>query len=213
MTDKEKSLRDLKQETEEDASLPLRESNLVFGEGDPNCKAMFIGEGPGYHEDKLKRPFVGRAGQLLDELILRIGWKRKDVYITNIIKRRPPENRDPLPEEIAAYAPYLTREIEIVNPPVIAALGRFAMNYFLPDAKISRDQGKAFLVGERVVVPLFHPAAALRSTGVLEELKKSFSKLPDIISGRTSVEKPFSSESVSVKPEKRTNPVKQSKLF
>lgn len=168
-------------EMESDASLPLRESNLVFGEGSPDCEAMFIGEGPGFYEDKMKRPFVGRAGQLLDKLILSVGWKREDVYITNIVKRRPPGNRDPLPEEIEAYAPYLTRQIEIINPSVIVPLGRFAMKYFLPEAKISRDQGKLFKLGERYIYPLFHPAAALRGTGTLNALTESFTKLPDVL--------------------------------
>lgn len=177
--DKSEKLRKLEEEMENDASLPLRESNLVFGEGNVNSPAMFIGEGPGFYEDRMKRPFVGRAGQLLDKLITGIGWKREDVYITNIIKRRPPGNRDPLPEEIAAYKPYLDRQLEIINPKVIVALGRFAMNYFLPTAKITRDNGKVFRWGKRCVVPLFHPAAALRGTGVLNELTEAFSKLPE----------------------------------
>lgn len=167
-----------------DRSLPLRESNLVFGEGSADCDVMFIGEAPGFHEDKLKRPFVGRAGQLLDELIRGIGWKREDVYITNIVKRRPPENRDPLPQEIEAYKPFLARQIEIINPKIIAPLGRFSMNYFLPEAKISRDQGKLFRLSGKLIFPLYHPAAALRSTQVLEELRRSFKKLPAIVAGK-----------------------------
>ncbi len=183
--DKKQALKKLEEEIAADASLPLREANLVFGEGNPDCNVLFIGEGPGFHEDRLKRPFVGRGGQLLDEMIKSIGWKREDVYITNIVKRRPPENRDPLPEEIEAYSPYLARQIEIINPPIIATLGRFAMNFFIPTAKITRDQGKLFRVKERIVVPLFHPAAALRSTEVLRQLKESFKKLPDIVAGKT----------------------------
>jgi DNA polymerase len=166
-----------------DASLPLREAKLVFGEGNPDTLVMFIGEAPGFHEDRLGRPFVGRGGKLLDECIALIGWKREEVYITNIVKRRPPENRDPLPEELAAYSPYLAKEIATVNPKVIAPLGRFAMSYFLPQAKISRDQGRVFSVEDRLVVPLYHPAAALRSTQVLNDLKESFRKLPAIVSG------------------------------
>src|SRR5258708_17888520 len=123
------------------AALPLRESNLVFGEGNINCQVMFVGEAPGVNEDRLKRPFVGRGGKLLDEMIKSLGWKREDVYITNIVKRRPPENRDPLPDEIEAYKPYLTRQIVIIDPKVIITLGRFSMNYFLPLAKITRDHG------------------------------------------------------------------------
>jgi uracil-DNA glycosylase family 4 len=180
--DKLEELGKLKEEIISDKSLPLRESNLVFGEGNHNCGVMFIGEAPGLNEDKLGRPFVGRAGKLLDVLIKSIGWKREDVYITNIVKRRPPENRDPLPEEIEAYKPYLARQIEIINPKVLATLGRFSMNYFLPSAKIMRDQGKLFrLQFGKFLVPIIHPAAALRSTKVMEALEASFKKLPSIL--------------------------------
>jgi DNA polymerase len=171
------------------ATVPWRESNLVFGEGNINCHVMFIGEAPGVNEDRLKRPFVGRGGQLLDEMIRSIGWKREDVYITNIVKRRPPENRDPLPEEIEAYKPYLTRQIAIIDPKVIVTLGRFAMNYFLPEAKITRDRGRAFNIDGRIIFPVYHPAAALRSPeqmgGVLRE---DFKKLPKILKGEFTIE-------------------------
>lgn len=179
--DKREKLKQLEQELLNDASLPLQESNLVFGEGNVNAKVLFIGEAPGFYENELRRPFVGRGGKLLDECIASIGWKRSSVFITNIVKRRPPDNRDPLPEEIEAYKPYLTSQIEIINPKIIVPLGRFAMNYFLPDAKISRDQGKTFLVDERIIIPQYHPAAALRSTSVMQELKNSFKKLPTIL--------------------------------
>jgi DNA polymerase len=198
--DKQAALAALEGEMKSDLSLPLREANLVFGEGNPDCAALFIGEAPGFHEDRLGRPFVGRGGQLLDQLIKSVGWKREDVYITNIVKRRPPENRDPMPDEIAAYAPYLARQVEIINPKIIAALGRFAMNYFLPAAKMTRDQGKAFRAGGRVIVPLFHPAAALRSTGVLRELEAAFAKLPDVIAGKLPVEDVDAAPGVSAAP-------------
>jgi uracil-DNA glycosylase family 4 len=113
----------------------------------------------------------------LDKIISDIGWKREDVYITNIVKRRPPGNRDPLPEELDVYRPYLTEEIEILNPKIIAPLGRYSMNYILPNAKISNDHGRVFWWGERLVIPLYHPAAALRSTGVLKALELDFHKL------------------------------------
>ena len=135
------------------------------------------GEAPGFFEDKLQRPFVGRAGKLLDRLLNDVGWKRESVYISNIVKRRPPGNRDPLPEELDAYRPYLAEEIEILNPKIIVPLGRYSMNYILPNAKISNDHGRVFWWGERLVIPLYHPAAALRSTGVLKELEKDFHKL------------------------------------
>ncbi len=174
--DKKETLEKLKMEIENDKSLPL-ETNLVFGEGNPDTEVLFIGEAPGFFEDVQKRPFVGRSGKLLDKLINKAGWQRSDVYITNIVKRRPAENRDPFPEEIEAYKPYLSRQIEIINPKVIATLGRFSMNYFLPLAKISNDQGKVFWKDDRLIIPLYHPAAALRSTKVMEELGKSFRKL------------------------------------
>lgn len=178
---KAERLKELEKRMMEDKSLPLREANLVFGEGNIDSPVLFIGEAPGQKEDELKRPFVGRSGQLLDKLIGVIGWKREDVFITNIVKRRPPLNRDPLPEEIEAYKPYLSEQIEILNPKIVATLGRFSMNYFIPTAKITRDQGKIFRMNGRLLIPLFHPAAALRSTGTLKLLTLSFKKLPKVL--------------------------------
>jgi DNA polymerase len=184
MSNKLAELKKLAAEIAADKSLPLLQSNLVFGEGNPECKAMFIGEAPGLNEDRLRRPFVGRGGQLLDEMIRSIGWRREDSYITNIVKRRPPDNRDPLPEEIEAYKPYLTRQIAVINPKIIVTLGRFAMNYFLPDAKIMRDHGRVFRADDHLVVPMLHPAAALRSPQqVMRLLKEDFKKLPGILKG------------------------------
>lgn len=175
----------LEAEMSADVSLPLRDSaNLVFGEGNIDCAVMFIGEAPGQNEDRLKRPFVGRGGQLLDRMIESIGWKRPDVYITNIVKRRPPDNRDPFPAEIAAYQPYLTRQIAIIDPKVIVTLGRFSMNYFLPEAKITRDHGRVLSVDGRIIFPVYHPAAALRSTEMLNTLSEDFKKIPDVVSGK-----------------------------
>ena len=208
--DKQTKLKTLEEEIAANQSLPLLEANLVFGEGNPDCSVCFIGEAPGQNEDRLKRPFVGRAGQLLDKLIIEIGWKREEVYITNIAKRRPPENRDPLPEEIEAYKPYLARQIEIINPPIIAPLGRFSMNYFLPFAKISRDHGKVFEVDGRRIVPLYHPAAALRATAVLNDLRADFKKLPEIVSGKIGVETTPPPDFVA---KKKKGGVPQGKLF
>ncbi|HEY4521613.1 MAG TPA: uracil-DNA glycosylase [Candidatus Paceibacterota bacterium] len=180
--DKTKELEKLKREIEADKGLPLfGKANLVFGEGDPDAKIVFIGEAPGFHEDKHQRPFVGRAGQLLNKMLLDLGWKRESVYITNIVKRRPPENRDPFPEEIEAYKPYLKQQLAIIQPKIIATLGRFSMNYFLPKAKISLDHGKVVDFKKCVVYPLYHPAAALRSTNVLKELEKDFKRLPVLL--------------------------------
>lgn len=189
--EKREALEKLKQEVEADAGLPLAQfSNLVFGEGNPEAVVIFIGEAPGFHENEQRRPFVGRSGQLLDKLIALVGWRREDVYISNIVKRRPPENRDPLPEEIEAYKPYLTRQIEIINPKAIIPLGRFSLNYFLPEARISRDQGKVFLVGGRKVIPMFHPAAALRAGEVMRALEESFKKIPALLDEAINVNAP-----------------------
>ncbi|MEK7662267.1 MAG: uracil-DNA glycosylase [Patescibacteria group bacterium] len=178
--DKRAELKKLEEEIAADFHLPL-ESNLVFGEGNPDCDVIFIGEAPGLHEDIQKRPFVGRSGQLLRKNIRELGWKEEDVYITNIVKRRPPENRDPLPGEINAYKPYLTRQIEIINPKVIVTLGRFSMNYFLPTAKITRDQGKLFRAGKWYVAPILHPSAALRGNEMMKMFQESFKKIPAMI--------------------------------
>ena len=186
--DKADALKALENEIAANKTLPLMEANLVFGEGDIDCSVLFIGEAPGMNEDRLKRPFVGRGGQLLDKMIDSIGWKRQDVYITNIVKRRPPDNRDPLPAEIEAYKPYLTRQIEIIDPKIVATLGRFSMNYFLPEAKITRDHGRVFHAAGRIIFPLFHPAAALRNPQVMEEFKADFQKLPKVVKGESLIE-------------------------
>jgi len=179
---KVEELEKLKREMEADKKLPLfGEANLVFGEGDANAEVMFIGEAPGFHEDKLTRPFVGQAGKLLDKLLVEIKWPRDSVYITNIVKRRPPENRDPLPEEIETYKPYLKRQIQVINPKIIATLGRFAMNYFLPNFKISQSHGKGVVLRGKIIYPLYHPAAALRATAILKELENDFKKLPALL--------------------------------
>lgn len=179
--DKAEALKKLEEEIVADKTLQLQESNLVFGEGNIDCKVMFIGEAPGEQENIQQRPFVGRGGQLLNKNLERIGWKREDAYITNIVKRRPPNNRDPLPEEIASYKPYLTRQIEIIDSAIIVPLGRFSMNYFLPEAKITRDQGKVFRIRNRFIVPMLHPAAALRAPEMMRMFQDTFTRLPAIV--------------------------------
>src|SRR3989344_531645 len=200
-------LKKLEQEVAGDENLPLQESKLVFGEGNIDCQVMFIGEAPGFTENELRRPFVGRAGKLLDKMLEEIGWQRNSVYITNIVKRRPPENRDPLPEEIEAYKPYLARQIEIIKPKIISTLGRFSMNYFLPFAKISSAHGQIFDLDEQIIVPFYHPAAALRATAVLNDLRTDFKKIPDIVSGKITVASP----KIKMKKKKKKTP--QAKLF
>lgn len=178
--DKKAQLFDLKKEMENDKALPLRSgaTQLVFGEGNPDADVYFLGEGPGYYEDKAGRPFVGLAGQLLDKLIVSVGLTRHDVYISNVVRFRPPGNRDPEADEIAAFAPYVDREIKIVSPKIIVTLGRFSMNKFLPDARISAVHGKKFVVDflgrPQIVLPMYHPAAALRNGAILSVLKNDF---------------------------------------
>lgn len=172
----------IKAEMEANTSLPLYgAANLVFGVGNANTDIVFIGEAPGAKEDELREPFVGRAGTLLNKLFEKYKLSRKSVYITNIVKRRPPENRDPLPEEIEAYKPFLKRELQTIKPKIIATLGRFSMNYFLPNVKISASHGKIFRIKDTLIYPLYHPAAALRATAVLAALEDDFSRLPKMV--------------------------------
>src|SRR5438067_6272861 len=136
-------------------------TNAVPGEGDRHAEVMFIGEGPGYHEDKQGRPFVGQAGQFLNELLQIAGLDRQSVYITNVVKCRPPNNRDPEPDEKAACAPYLGRQIALINPSIIVTLGRYSMARFFPGKRISDIHGTAQLVDGRLCVAMYHPAAGL----------------------------------------------------
>jgi len=161
-------------------------TNAVPGEGNVDSEVVFVGEAPGAEEDKQGRPFVGRAGMLLERLLKEIGYARQDVWIGNIIKHRPPENRDPLPDEIAACQPYLSMQLKAINPKIIVTLGRYAMYHFYNEGKISRDRGVARKVtapgiGETVIYPVYHPAAALRNPQAMDDLKKDFAKIPDII--------------------------------
>lgn len=151
-------------------------THAVPGEGNPAAKIFFIGEGPGFYEDKTGRPFVGRAGQLLEETLKKIGLTREEVFIGNVVKHRPPENRDPLPNEISACEPWLDQQIEIINPKIIATLGRFSMNKFLPGAKISLVHGEARKIKNRIVIPMYHPAAALRSEAMRLAFENDFEK-------------------------------------
>jgi uracil-DNA glycosylase len=148
--------------------------NPVPGEGSPNAEVMFIGEAPGYREDQQGRPFVGPAGQFLNELLATVGLDRKTVFIANVVKHRPPDNRDPLPEEMAACADYLDRQIAAINPKVIVTLGRYSMAKFFPGAKISAIHGQAKKVGGRIVVAMFHPAAALHQQSLRQTVIDDF---------------------------------------
>lgn len=150
--------------------------NGVPGEGSPTAEVLFIGEGPGYREDLQGRPFIGPAGQFLNELLASIGLDRSTVFITNVVKHRPPENRDPLPEEIAACADYLDRQIAALNPKVIVTLGRFSMARFFPGAKISAIHGRAKQMDGRVIVAMYHPAAALHQSALRKTVEEDFQR-------------------------------------
>ncbi len=162
-------------------------TNVVPGEGSSSAEIMFVGQCPGFHEDQQGRPFVGRAGQLLDELLTSIDLKREKVFITNIVKDRPPENRDPMVDEVRACSPYLERQIKIINPKLIITLGRFASEFFIPNGKISQIHGVPHRVRGLLILPLYHPAAALRSGGVADELRRDFKKIPKVLAGELEV--------------------------
>lgn len=153
----------------------------VPGEGPANAEIMFIGEGPGFHEDQCGRPFVGAAGNFLNELLGSVGLKREDVFICNVVKCRPPGNRDPEPGEISACQDYLDRQIELINPKVIVTLGRYSMARWFPDARISHVHGKPRQIGQRLIVPMYHPAAALHQPSLRQEVVDDFKKLPQFL--------------------------------
>lgn len=184
MQSKQVQLQKLKHQMEEDTTLPLKSTatRLVFGEGNPDAKIYFLGEAPGLIEDQTGRPFVGRAGKLLDKLLHRARLSREDVYITSIVRFRPPQNREPKPEEIKAFAPYVEKEIAIIDPRIVITLGRFSLNKFLPEAKVSEIHGEpqkiTFGGKEIILIPMYHPAAGLRSIEILDKLEKDFKSIP-----------------------------------
>lgn len=161
--------------------LHFSRKNAVPGEGSVHAVVMFIGEGPGFHENEQGRPFVGAAGRYLDELLASIQLKREEVFIGNVVKCRPPGNRDPHVEELLACSVYLDRQIQAINPKLIVTLGRFSMAKFLPNAKISEIHGQAMWVRNRLILPMYHPAAALHQPSLKAVLEKDFSYLPMLI--------------------------------
>ena len=207
--DKQKQLDKIREKILRDKVTPkLKETatQLVFGVGNPNADILFIGEAPGKNEDQKGEPFVGAAGKFLNEMLAMVDLSREDVYITNIVKYRPPENRDPLPDEKAAFLPYLQAQLEVIQPKVVVTLGRHSMNCFLPDLQISkihgqpkririnmRHQAERIREGETgvspesshgvpiVIMPLFHPAAALYNGGMRQTLIDDFAKIPIIV--------------------------------
>jgi uracil-DNA glycosylase family 4 len=156
-------------------------TQLVMGDGNPDAEVVLIGEAPGANEDRLGKPFVGAAGKFLDEMLTSIQLERTDVYITNIVKYRPPGNRDPHPEEIKAFIPFLEQQIAVIQPRLIVFLGRHAMNVFLPELKISQAHGHPVRKGGQVYLPLYHPAAALYNGGMRKQLLEDFAVIPQIL--------------------------------
>lgn len=165
--------------------------NLVIGDGNPDADIVFIGEAPGKNEDEQGLPFVGASGKFLNEMLASVGLERKDIFITNIVKYRPPNNRDPLPQEKKDFLPYLQRQLEVIAPKVVITLGRHSTNCFLPDLQISKAHGEPKRIKlqfkenddvlEVVILPLYHPAAALYNGGMRQTLLDDFSNIPAIL--------------------------------
>jgi uracil-DNA glycosylase family 4 len=156
-------------------------THAVPGEGPERVEIMFIGEGPGYHEDQQGRPFVGPSGRLLEKWLALIGLTRDQVYIANVVKCRPPNNRDPLPSEVETCRPFLERQIELLDPRVIATLGRYSMERYFPGVKISQVHGRARREGTRVYIPLYHPAYILRNMSAAPAAEADFKKIPRLL--------------------------------
>jgi uracil-DNA glycosylase family 4 len=154
---------------------------LVFGDGNPDAELVFIGEAPGKNEDEQGLPFVGAAGRFLEEMLALIGLKRSDIYITNIVKYRPPDNRDPYPDEKAAFLPYLRSQLEVIKPKLVVTLGRHSMDSLLPGLQISRIHGQPKRYKGQVYLPLFHPAAALYNGSMRQTLIDDFARIPSIL--------------------------------
>src|SRR5512147_1124211 len=175
----------------------------VPGDGPADAEIMFIGEGPGFHENEQGHPFVGASGKFLDQLLAQAGVTREDVFIANVVKCRPPGNRDPLPDELAACDAYLEAQIKAINPSIIVTLGRFSMSKFFPGAKISSVHGQMKRIGERFVIPMFHPAAALHQAALKPSILGDFAKLPDQLNearralGRPAIERKTKVEEVA----------------
>ena len=162
-------------------------TNAVPGEGSPDTEVVLVGEAPGFNEDRLGRPFIGRAGDLLVKLLGSIEWRREDVFITNVVKCRPPDNRDPEPDEVAACAPYLKRQLEILDPALIVTLGRHSMGRFMPGARISQAHGTTGAVDpasgarDATVFAMYHPAAALRGAAVERQSYEDVARVPRVL--------------------------------
>ncbi len=156
-------------------------THAVPGEGNPNARIMLIGEGPGYHEDQQGRPFIGNSGKFLGELLGKAGLEREDVFITNVVKCRPPGNRDPMPDEIAACSAYLDAQITLIDPDVVVTLGRFSMQRWFRNERISKIHGEPRDDDNRLIVPMYHPAAALHQAALRGTIEDDFARIPKIL--------------------------------
>lgn len=187
-------------------------TRAVPGEGNTDAKILFIGEGPGFHEDKQGRPFVGPAGQFLDELLESINLKRANVFITNVVKCRPPNNRDPLPEEIDACNDYLDRQIAAIKPQVIVTLGRYSMAKFFGSEKISAIHGRARKKDGYICIAMYHPAAGLHQASLKDVIRNDFKKIPLVVAeaDRMAAEAPAK---IAESPKSREEPPQQLSLF
>ncbi len=183
----------------------------VPGEGPADAQIMLIGEGPGFYENEQGRPFVGSAGNFLSELLAKAGLSREEVFITNVVKCRPPGNRDPLPEELAACRDYLESQISTINPKIIVTLGRFSMGMFFPLARIGAVHGQPSKINGRLIVPMYHPAAALHQPALKSTVERDFSHLADFIKQNV----PARPEPLlkAAEPEKPEDPATQLSLF
>ncbi len=197
--------------------LSVSRKNAVPGEGLATTEVMFIGEGPGFYENEQGRPFVGPAGNFLNELLQRAGLQREKVFITNVVKCRPPGNRDPLPEELEACNPFLERQIAAINPLVIVTLGRYSMAKFMPNVRISDVHGQSRWVNGRLIVAMFHPAAALHQPSLKNAVLEDFSRLPGFINmARTNRDKMQAVQSpieIDTEPQPKEEPPTQLSLF
>ena len=182
--DKAQALAEIAKAIEADGVTPHLKSTatqLVLGDGNPNAEIVFIGEAPGKKEDLTGRPFVGAAGKFLDAMLASIGLERGDVYITNIVKYRPPENRDPSRAEITEFVPYLQRQLDVIRPKLVVFLGRHSMKVFLPELTIGQAHGQMVMKNGQAYLPLFHPAAALYNPGMRQTLLEDFAKIPVLL--------------------------------
>lgn len=166
-----------------DCALSTTRTRAVPGEGAESSSIFLIGEAPGWHEDQSGRPFVGPAGKFLDELLSLAGLKRPEVFITNIVKCRPPANRDPMPIEIQACKKYLDRQLNLINPKIIITLGRYSLGHFFPNETISKIHGKSLKLDRRTCIAMYHPAAALHQPNLRTAIEDDFKKIPDIMRG------------------------------